>query len=257
MNVFNRIHISTLFSSSAHWRAMLKHSHDERFRKVAQIEYDAIDDWDTWEIINKFNDQKIISLKWMFIYRNDSDDYLIKYKARIMMRDDLQDVNSQDVYAATLTSKIFRMLMTLVIAFHLETRQLDVVNAFLNAHNDEFVFFQMFDDYKLQSKCYRVIKALYDQRKSFLLWLRILIIKCLELKLKLISEKSCLFISNEILMFFYVNDIMFAYRTNRKRVAETYIDRLKDIFEMRDMKSVKFFLEMRVIHDSNDIVHLV
>jgi hypothetical protein len=36
------------------------------------------------------------------------------------------------------------------------------------------------DDYRLDDKCYRVIRALYDQRKSSLLWLRILIIKCLE-----------------------------------------------------------------------------
>jgi hypothetical protein len=94
----------------------------------------------------------------------------------------------------------------------------------------------MLDDYRLQSKCYRIIKALYDQRKSSLLWLRNLIIKCLELRLKLISEESCLFISDELIMFFYVNDIVFAYRTNRKRIVETYIDRLKSIFEMRDMR---------------------
>ncbi len=123
--IFNRIYISTLFSSSAHWRAMLKHSHEDEFRKVARLEFDAIESRDTWKIMNKSSiseNQKIISLKWVFIYKNDSDDYLIKYKARIMMRDDLQNVDSQNVYAATLTSKVFRMLMTLVIAFHLKTR---------------------------------------------------------------------------------------------------------------------------------------
>jgi hypothetical protein len=84
----NRIYISTLLSSSTHWRAMQKHSHEDEFRKVAQIEFDAIDDQDTWEIVNKLSifDQKIISLKWMFIYKNDLNDYLIKYKARIMMK---------------------------------------------------------------------------------------------------------------------------------------------------------------------------
>ncbi len=85
------------------------------------------------------------------------------------MRDDLQDADPQDVYAVTLTSKVFRVLMTLMIAFHLKTRQLDVVNAFLNAHNDELVYCQMSDDYRLDDKCYRVIRALYDQRKSLLL----------------------------------------------------------------------------------------
>ncbi len=85
------------------------------------------------------------------------------------MRNDLQNADSQDVYAATLTSKVFRMLMTLVIAFHMKTRQLNAVNAFLNAHNDELVYCQMSDDYRLDDKCYKVIRALYDQRKSFLL----------------------------------------------------------------------------------------
>jgi hypothetical protein len=112
----------------------------------------------------------------------------------------------------------------------------------------------MFDDYRLDDKCYRVIKALYDQRKSFLLWFRILIIKCLELRLKLISERSCLFINEDgIIMFFYVNDIVFAYRTNRKQIAESYIARLKDMFEMRDMRSIKFFLEIRVIQTIDSI----
>ncbi len=85
------------------------------------------------------------------------------------MRDDLQDADPQDVYAATLISKVFRLLMTLVTAFHLETRLLNIVNAFLNAHNDEFVYCQMSDDYRLDDKCYRIIKTLYDQRKSSLL----------------------------------------------------------------------------------------
>jgi hypothetical protein len=161
--ISNRIHINTLSLSSAHWRAMLRHSNDKEFRKAAQMKFDAINSRDTWEIMNKsIVNQKIISLKWIFIYKNDSNDYLTKYKARIVMRDNLQNVDSQDVYAATLTSKVFKVLTTLVIAVHLKTRQLDVVNAFLNAHNDELVYCQMSDDYRLDDKCYRIIRALYD-----------------------------------------------------------------------------------------------
>jgi hypothetical protein len=46
------------------------------------------------------------------------------------MKNDLQNADSQNVYAATLTSKIFRVLIALMIAFHLKTRQLDVVNCY-------------------------------------------------------------------------------------------------------------------------------
>ncbi len=87
-----------------------------------------------------------------------------------MIRDDLQMIdNAQNVYAVTLASKIFRMLMIMMIAYRLKTRQLDVVNAFLNAINDEIVYCYMLDDYKQSEKVFKVIRALYDQRKSSLL----------------------------------------------------------------------------------------
>jgi hypothetical protein len=124
--------------------------------------------------VNKSDDHSIISLKWVFTYKIDSNDYLTKYKARIMIKSDLQTYNFQDVYATTLVAKIFRMLMTLVTAYNLKTRQLNAINAFLNAHNDEFIYCQMSDDYRLNDKVFRVIKVLYEQRKSFLLWLRML-----------------------------------------------------------------------------------
>jgi hypothetical protein len=75
----NRSHISNLSPPSAHWRAMLRHSHAERFRKAAQIEYDAIENRGIWQIVNRFDEsQQIIFLKWVFIYKTDSNDYLIK-----------------------------------------------------------------------------------------------------------------------------------------------------------------------------------
>ncbi len=84
-----------------------------------------------------------------------------------------------------------------------------------------------------------------------------MIIKCLELRVKLISEKSCLFTADEVIIFFYVNNIVFTYRTNRKRVAENYIARLKSMFEMRNMRFVKFFLEIRVIQTIDSIYQTI
>jgi hypothetical protein len=112
----------------------------------------------------------------------------------------------------------------------------------------------MSDDYRLDEKVIKVIRALYEQRKSSLLWLRILIIKCLEMRLHSISEESCLFINkNEIFMFFYVDDIVFAYRVDKKHAVELLISKLKDIFEMRNLDILKFFLRMRVIQQSEMI----
>jgi hypothetical protein len=96
---------------------------------------------------------KITPLKWVFTYKTDSNDFLLKFKARIVVREDLQMINNaQNVYAATLTSKIFRMLMIMMTAYELKTRQLNAVNAFLNAINDDVVYCYMPDDYKQSGK---------------------------------------------------------------------------------------------------------
>ncbi len=89
-----KFHISNLSKSSLHWKAMLRHSHAEEFIKVTQMKYDAIETKKTWKIVDKSDDYKLISLKWVFTYKSDSNDFLFKYKARIVIRDDLQKVNN-------------------------------------------------------------------------------------------------------------------------------------------------------------------
>ncbi len=54
-------------------------------------------------------------------------------------------------------------------------------------------------------------------------------------------------------MFFYVDDIVFAYRVDKKHAVELLISKLKDIFEMRNLDILKFFLRMRVIQKSEMI----
>jgi hypothetical protein len=94
-------------------------------------------------------------------------------------------------------------------------------------------------------KILNLLRALYDQRKSFLLWLRILIDKCIEFELNFISSEFCLFFDdNDILMFFYVNDIVFAFTASRKRNVENLIRRLIDIFDMRNLNSLNFSFSM-------------
>jgi hypothetical protein len=183
---------------------MLRYSHVEEFVKIAQMKYDVIETKRTWKIVDKRDDYKLISLKWILIYKSDSNNFLFKYKTRIVIRDDLQNINNvQNVYAATLTSKIFRMMMNFVADFDLKIKELNVVNVFLNVFNEIKIYCHMSNKYKQFKRVLKLFRALYDQRKSSLLWLRILIDKCIELELNSIFDEFCLFSNdNEILMFF-------------------------------------------------------
>jgi hypothetical protein len=84
--------------------------------------------------------QTVLPLLWVFTYKFDTDGYLLKYKARICIRGDLQPQSMHDTYAATLAAKVFRLLMAIIAYFDLEIVQLDTVNAFANSHLDELVY---------------------------------------------------------------------------------------------------------------------
>ena len=73
---------------------------------------------------------------WVYRYKFDENGWLVKFKARLVARGDLQHT-MMDTFAATLAARLFRFLMALAAAFGLETRQYDAVNAFANALIDE------------------------------------------------------------------------------------------------------------------------
>ncbi len=84
--------------------------------------------------------------------------------------------------------------------------------------------------------------------------MRILIDKCIEFELNLIFDEFCLFSNdNEILMFFFVNDIVFAFIASRKKNAKNLIRRLKNIFDMRNLDSLNFFLDVRILQKLDTI----
>jgi hypothetical protein len=112
----------------------------------------------------------------------------------------------------------------------------------------------MFNEYKQFKKILKLFRALYEQRKSFLLWLRILIDKCIELELNSIFDEFCLFSNdNEILIFFYVNDIVFAFTASREKNAKNLIRRLKNIFDIRNLDSLNFFFNVRILQQFDTI----
>ena len=102
----------------------------------------------------------------MFKYKFDNEGYLLKHKARLCARGDLQQT-SQDVYAATLAIRIFRALMAIVTAFGMSTRQYDAVNAFANSDIDESTFCKSPDEWNEQSNILlQLLKTLYGLKQS-------------------------------------------------------------------------------------------
>ncbi len=69
-----------------------------------------------------------------------------------------------------------------------------------------------------------------------------------------IFDEFCLFSNdNEFLIFFYVNDIVFAFIASREKDAKNLIRRLKNIFDMKNLNSLNFFLDVRILQKFDTI----
>jgi phosphopantetheine adenylyltransferase len=100
----------------------------------------------------------------------------------------------------------------------------------------------------------KLFLTLYNQKKSFSFWLQILIEKYIKFELNSIFNKFRLFLNdNEILMFFYVNNIVFSFTTSREKNAENLIRQLKNIFDIQDWNSIHIFLHVRILQKLDTI----
>jgi hypothetical protein len=235
------------------WNDMLKHPHRDAFLTAAAIEVKGLERKETFEIVPKSNDRSIqvLPLRWVFTYKFDEDGYLIKHKARICVRGDLEWVTSEEKRAATLAARTARMLFALVAAFDFDMRQLDAVNAFLNSRLPKPVYTYMPQGFGRPGMCWKLIKALYGLRSSPKLWLQEASSVLTKLGLTPLPEDPCVFIGQGIIIFFYVDDILIANHPSQRDRAAVIERQLHEHWELTSHGDAKWFLGIRIIRDRN------
>ena len=194
------------------------------------------------------NGSKPLPLLWVFSYKLDKDGYLLKYKARLCVRGDLQ-ITFADTYAATLAARTFRALMALSAAFNLEIRQYDAINAFVNSKLDEEIFCECPDGFERPGKIIQLQRAFYGLRQSPLLWYNHLSSTIESLGLASVPGVSCLYSSSTLLLFFHEDNIVALSLSFNISELNAFKGKLKDKYKLRIMGELGWFLEVRVVRD--------
>ena len=88
----------------------------------------------------------------MFKYKFDIDDYLIKFKTRLCVRENMQPTYKK-TYTAILTARIFRAVMAIATTFDMKIYQFDAVNAFINSRLNEEVFCECSKGFRQPNRC--------------------------------------------------------------------------------------------------------
>ena len=191
--------------------------------------------------------QQILDCKWVYIYKYDKHGRLAKCKARLVVRGDQQlKTATGNTYAATLAIRSFRTLIAIAARFDLELLQYDAVNAFVNADLDENVFMRLPPGHRKFGKILILNKALFGLRKSPILWQKLFTRALQDIGFKPIPHETCCLTYDGITIFFYVDDIVLAFRQDQKAKALGLIDQLQRRFKLSGGEELQWFLGIEV-----------
>lgn len=196
---------------------------------------------------------KVLDCGWVYTYKFDKHGRYVKVKARLVVRGNQQERHiDENNYAATLAGRSFRMMMAIAARFDLELLQYDVVNAFVNAFLDRDIYMRMPPGYRRPGRVLKLKKALYGLRCSPLLWQRTLSEKLKSLSFNQIPQEPCIFVRGTIVIFFYVDDIVVAFRKHQRQEALGVMNQIKASYELSGGEQLQWFLGIEVLRNRRD-----
>jgi len=193
--------------------------------------------------------EQILDSMWVYVYKFDKHGRLLKCKARLVVRGDQQTKITGDTYAATLAARSFRTFMAIAAHFDLELKQYDAVNAFVHAPLPNKVYMRMPLGYRQQGKILQLNKAVYRLRESPVLWQRLFTGTLIDIGFKPIPHEPCCLICDEILIFFYIDDIVLAYWKSDKTKTKNLITWIWNCYNISEEKDLQWFLRIAVYQD--------
>ena len=169
-------HQSNLPPEPHTWKDAMSSELMQKWKDAAQEELGTLNRKNTWteESRTDLKGKRPLPVKWVFKYKLDASGYLLRCKARLCVRGDLQPISETfgNTRATTLTMRSFRMLAAIAAKFDLDAEQLDAVNAFVNSslQEDEKLHVELPDGFRRNNVVLKLHKALYGLRRAPKLW---------------------------------------------------------------------------------------
>jgi len=218
---------------------------------------EAIEEKETYKLIKATSvplGKQILPVQWVFTHKLDTADFLQRFKARVCVRGDLQDITEVDVYAATGAYRSLRILMALVAAFGLICHSADVTNAFLNAilGNDEIVYIQCPQGYEKPGYVWKLKRALYGLRTAPKAWFKELTEFLQSKGFKSCPDEPCILLHNSgIIIFFYVDDFLLIGPQSRAKDIASLKKALDEKYGIKDLGPTTSFLNIKIRRDES------
>jgi len=218
-----------------------------------QEEIDALNKNQTWELVSKPENCELITCKWIFRLKKNSDGVVDKYKARFVARGFSQSygLDYEETFSPVAKMVTVRTIFSLGASMNWKLWQLDVKNAFLYGELDREVFMEQPKGYvSMQYSHYvcRLKKALYGLKQAPRAWYGKVAQYFIFCGFKVFDADSSLFIKLEsnvhLMVLLYVDDMIIT-GNNDAKISMLKSD-LSVRFEMKNLGEMSCFLGLEV-----------
>lgn len=136
-----------------------------------QTEYAALMENNTWTLVNKPKDKKVIKSKWVFKIKRHQDGSIDKFKARLVVRGDQQHEGTDfnEIFAPVARLETIRTLLATSVARGMHIHHLDVTTAYVQGDLTDELYMeqpQMFVKLYEEKKVCKLNKPLYGLKQA-------------------------------------------------------------------------------------------
>lgn len=232
--------------------AMNSEEKDDWMKAIAS-EYESLKKNNTWTLVDKPEDRKLLDTKWVFKKKYGTDGNINRFKARLVVKGCSQVAGRdyKETYAPVIRYTSLRYIFALAARYDMEIHHLDVTTAYLQGDLDDEIYIKqpkMFNSGAESNKVLKLKKAVYGLKQSGRVW-NIKLTKTLKnLNFEQSKADQCVFYKCEnddrLIITVYVDDIL-VISNNIEKLNETK-NQLKENFQMKDLGEVKNILGIEV-----------
>jgi hypothetical protein len=207
----------------------------------------------TWDLVPRPSRANVVTGKWIFKHKFQSDGSLERYKARWVLRGFTQrpGVDFDETFSPVVKPATVRTVLSLALSRRWPIHQLDVKNAFLHGNLSETVYCQQpsgFEDPAHPDFVCLLKKSLYGLKQAPRAWYSRMASFLLSIGFVEAKSDTSLFVyqrgSDTAYLLLYVDDIVLT--ASSPDLLRRIISALQREFAMKDLGELHHFLGMEV-----------
>jgi len=219
-------------------------------------EIKSIEDLETWELVPRPKNQKVIGSRWIFKVKRNADGTIERYKARFCAKGYTQKfgIDYNETFAPVVKHTSIRTLLTLAAKEDYEVYQFDVNTAFLYGMIDADIYMEQPDGYvnkKNPDFVCKLKKSLYGTKQAARQWNQRIHDHMIKFGFKQTEADQCVYLRNsgkeKIIIVIYVDDLI--VMASSKKSIEEVSKQLKSEFDIKELGELKYCLGIQVTRD--------